>query len=351
MNDRNMNDKDIKKYSRQIMLEEIGMAGQEKLMNSTVGIVGAGGLGCPTITALAAMGVRKLVIIDRDIVDSTNLHRQTIYTEDDVGESKAHIAAEKTARRYGTETVPKAVSVNDANARDVLKGCDVVIDALDGVDVRYAVNRACLSLGIPLVSGAAVTTRGQVFTIIKGSPCYRCVFSKINVEGLETCSLDGVHPAALLLTSSVQIGEAVRIITGRKPVLADRIMRMETETHTNIKIPTSVNESCIDCGSNKQDEPVREETKVETLCSRASGGRSFVVIPADAMDIDLAKSARKMFVNSKFSSVALSSQKTVLILRDGKTEMSLVNGGACVATGFETAEDVLAMYNSIEMVT
>ena len=343
-----MREAQIQKYSRQIMLEEIGMTGQEKLINSTVGIVGAGGLGSPTITALAAMGIGKLVIIDRDVIDESNLHRQTIYTKDDVGESKADIAARRTAERYGTETVPMAVSINNANAESLLKGCDVVIDGLDGMEARHAINRACVRLNIPLVSGAAVGTSGQVFTIVRGSACYRCIFPKTIKHGFQSCSLDGVHPAVLLATSSVQIGEAVRILTGKKPVLADNLMKINADTYENFKVPIHAVDSCIDCGKNRV-EPVKVETTVQTLCSRATGGRSFAVIPAELMKINIERTARKMQLEGMYS-CTLSPQKTVIRLHEKHTDMSITSGRAAVATGFKTEEEALRMYNSVEFV-
>ena len=343
-----MQDMQMKKYSRQIMLPEIGESGQQKLLDCTVGIVGAGGLGSPSITALAAMGIGKLVIIDRDVIDKSNLHRQTIYTEKDVGESKSDVAARKTSERYGTKTVSYAVSINDTNAKSLLRECDLVIDGLDSVDARYAINRACVSLEIPLISGAAVGTTGQIFSIVKGSACYRCMFPNITNKGLQSCSLDGVHPAVLLATSSIQIAEAVRIITGKKPLLADSLMYVNIDTYENIKIPIRARKACIDCGTNRID-PKPSEISVKTLCSRASGGRSFAVVPAELMKINIERTARKMKLGGMYS-CTLSPQKTVICLHEKDMDMSITSGGTAVATGFKTKEDVLKMYNSLEFV-
>jgi len=169
-----LSSEDLDRYSRQIMLEEIGYQGQQKLRDAKVCVVGVGGLGNPITTRLVAMGVGTLRIVDRDVIELSNLHRQTMFDDSDVGEIKVEVAAKKLQKlnpNVKIEVFP--ISVNDYTAIEVIEGCDVVIDALDSVNARYSLNKACVAKKIPFVTGAAVGVSGQVFTIIpKQSACY-----------------------------------------------------------------------------------------------------------------------------------------------------------------------------------
>ncbi len=159
-----LSNKDLDRYSRQVMLEEIGYQGQIKLKNAKVCVVGVGGLGNPITTRLVAMGVGKIRIVDRDVIELSNLHRQTMFDDSDVGEIKVEVAAKKLQKLnpdVQIEALP--ISVNDYNAIEVIDGCDAVIDALDSVNARYALNKACVTKKIPFVTGAAVGVSGQSF--------------------------------------------------------------------------------------------------------------------------------------------------------------------------------------------
>ncbi len=144
--------KELDRFSRQVMLEEIGYTGQLKLKNSKVCVVGTGGLGNPIISRLTAMGIGTLRIVDRDVIELSNLHRQTMFDEDDVGQIKVEVAAKKLQKlNPDCKIEALAVSVNDYTALEVVEGCDVVIDSLDSVNARYALNKACVHFEIPLL--------------------------------------------------------------------------------------------------------------------------------------------------------------------------------------------------------
>ena len=173
-----LSEKELDRYSRQIMLEEIGYLGQLKLKQAKVCVVGVGGLGNPITARLAAMGVGRIRIVDRDVIELSNLHRQTMFNEDDVGQVKVETAAKKL-RKLNPDIIIEEmpVSVNDYTAFDVVNGCDVVIDALDSVNARYSLNKACIEKKIPFVTGAAVGVTGQSFTILPNdTACYHCLF-------------------------------------------------------------------------------------------------------------------------------------------------------------------------------
>ncbi|MEX0765004.1 MAG: ThiF family adenylyltransferase, partial [Nitrosopumilaceae archaeon] len=223
--------KDLERYSRQVMLEEIGYEGQLKLRNAKVCVVGIGGLGNPIATRLVAMGIGKLRIVDRDVIELSNLHRQTMFDESDIGQVKVEAAAKKLKKMNpDVEIEALPVSVNDYTALDIVEGCDIVIDALDSVNARYSLNKACIQKNIPFVTGAAVGVSGQAFTILpKESACYHCLFPALDEDSMPTCSIEGVHPSILSIIGGIEVAEAVKIITDKKPNLANKILHVDLE--------------------------------------------------------------------------------------------------------------------------
>ncbi|NDF27496.1 MAG: 4-methyl-5(B-hydroxyethyl)-thiazole monophosphate biosynthesis protein [Nitrosopumilaceae archaeon] len=171
-----LSSKDIDRYSRQIMLEEIGYQGQLKLRSAKICVVGVGGLGNPITTRLVAMGVGKLRIIDRDVIELSNLHRQTMFDESDVGQVKVEVAAKKLKKlNPDVEIESLPISINDYTALDAVEGCDVVIDALDSVNARYALNKACVEKNIPF-NLDFVTTR-----TFRADECSVCGTGKVEI--------------------------------------------------------------------------------------------------------------------------------------------------------------------------
>ena len=184
---------DMIRYSRQIMLEEIGYVGMEKLKNIKICVVGAGGIGNPVATQLVGMGVGKIRIVDRDIVEISNLHRQHLYGEADVGKVKVEAAVERLQKmNSGVDIEAVPISVTPFTAENIIKGCDIVIDALDSIDARYALNDACLKLGIPFIYAGALGMVGSVCTILPNeSACLRCIFPELSEDEMPTCSTEG----------------------------------------------------------------------------------------------------------------------------------------------------------------
>ena len=180
---------DLMRYSRQIMLEEIGYAGMEKIKDAKICVVGAGGIGNPVVAQLVGMGVGKIRIVDRDVVEVSNLHRQHLYDESDVGKVKVEAALERLQKMNSSvdiEAVP--ISVTQFTADSVIKDCDIVIDALDSIDARYALNDSCLKLGIPFIYAGALGMVGSVCTILPyKSACLRCIFPELSEDEMPTC--------------------------------------------------------------------------------------------------------------------------------------------------------------------
>jgi len=284
-----LSSKDLDRYSRQIMLEEIGYEGQLKLRKAKVCVVGVGGLGNPITTRLVAMGIGTIRIVDRDIIELSNLHRQTMFDEDDIGEVKVEVAAKKLQKLnpdVKIEALP--ISVNDYTALEVIENCDVVIDALDSVNARYALNKACIKKNIPFVTGAAVGVSGQAFTILpKQTACYHCMFPALDEDAMPTCSIEGVHPSILSLVGGIEVAEAVKIILGKKPSLSERILHIDLENLDFSFTRTFRAEECSVCGTGKVEETPKKEMIIEELCGRNRGKRTFSLTPTQTFDLDV----------------------------------------------------------------
>ena len=338
--------KELDKFSRQVMLEEIGYQGQIKLKNAKICVVGVGGLGNPITTRLAAMGVGTLRIVDRDVIELSNLHRQTMFDEDDVGQVKVEVAAKKLQKlNPDCKIEALAISVNDYTALEVVQGCDVIVDALDSVNARYALNKACVKFGIPFVTGAAVGVSGQVFTIIPGtSACYHCMFPALDEESMPTCSIEGVHPSILSIVGGIEVAEAVKVVMGKKPSLSDKILHVDIENLDFTFTRTFRAQECHVCGSGKKEETVKEELILEELCGRNRGKRTYSITPTSTFDLDVnmvTGIAKQMgFLIENQGELGLS-------LRTNDMSVSFMKKGSAVIVGPKDEKDAISLYNEL----
>ena len=338
--------KELDRFSRQVMLEEIGYQGQLKLKNSKVCVVGTGGLGNPITSRLAAMGVGTLRIVDRDVIELSNLHRQTMFDEDDVGQVKVEVAARKLQKlNPDCKIEALAVSVNEYTALEVVEGCDVVIDALDSVNARYALNKACVNYGIPFVTGAAVGVSGQAFTVLpKESACYFCMFPELDEDTMPTCSIEGVHPSILSLVGGIEVAEAVKIIIGKKPSLSERILHIDLENLDFNNTRTFRAEECPICGTGKLEVTQKEELILEELCGRNRGKRTYSITPTETFDLDVnsvtAVAKEKGFLVDNQGDLGLS-------LRTNELSVSFMKKGSAVVVGPKDETDAVSLYKSL----
>lgn len=210
-----MNDEQLLRYSRQILLPQFGIEGQQKLLNAHVLIIGMGGLGSPVAMYLAAAGVGKLSIADDDQVELSNLQRQLIHQTGSIGQSKVESAKAQLQKiNPGTQIHTYAQRLNHKALMQLLPDVDAVIDATDNFDSRFAINRACVESRKPLISGAAIRMEGQVsvFDMRKSdSPCYRCLYDESG-QNDETCSENGVMAPIVGIIGSIQAMEAIKLI-------------------------------------------------------------------------------------------------------------------------------------------
>jgi adenylyltransferase/sulfurtransferase len=218
------------RYHRQLVLPELGAAGQERLRDASVLVVGAGGLGSPAALYLAAAGVGRIGLADGDRVELSNLHRQILHDTADVGERKtASGRARLEALNPGVQVVEHPVRLTSENGLDILAGWDVVVDGSDNFPTRYLVNDACVLLGIPLVYGAIFRFDGQasVFAVVSG-PCYRCLFRDPPPPGLVPgCAEAGVLGALPGIVGSIQAAETIKLIAGIGAPLIGRLLLID----------------------------------------------------------------------------------------------------------------------------
>ena len=210
-----LSDAELERYARHIVLPRFGGAGQQKLKTASVAVVGAGGIGSGAIPALAAAGVGKLTIIDDDLVDRSNLQRQPIFRDDQVGGEKAMLAAEfALAINPHVEAIPRERRINAENAPELLADHDLVLDGSDNFATRLVVSDSCVALGMPLVSAAAVQFQGQV-GLFRGRPCFRCfVGDAFDSDECDNCAELGVLGALPLTVGGFAALLAIRAIAG-----------------------------------------------------------------------------------------------------------------------------------------
>lgn len=223
-----LSQREIRRYSRQIMVSEVGLEGQEKLKKARVAVVGAGGLGCPALQYLAAAGTGKLAVIENDFVDETNLQRQVLYGSADIGKLKSIIAKNRLEHLNNfTEIELFNLRLVASNALRILRDFDIVVDATDNYETRYVINDTCVMLGKPMVHGSIYKYEGQVAVFnYNNGPTYRCFNPWSGRENLRdpdpgSTGLMGVLPG---ITGTWMANEVIKIITGTGEILAGKIL-------------------------------------------------------------------------------------------------------------------------------
>jgi molybdopterin/thiamine biosynthesis adenylyltransferase/rhodanese-related sulfurtransferase len=245
-----LSDAELERYSRHLLLGEVGHAGQERLRSARVLVVGAGGLGSPAALYLAASGVGTLGIVDGDHVELSNLQRQILFGTADLAQSKA-LAAGRRLRALNPEisVVAHAVELRAANVAGILNQYDLVVDGTDRLGSRYLVNDACVILGKPLVSAAIHRFEGQAMTYVPGrGPCYRCLFPDATAAGVASCAEAGVLGVLPGVLGVIQATEAIKLILGRGELLLGRVLTYDALEMRFQEFPFARRTDCAVCG-------------------------------------------------------------------------------------------------------
>jgi adenylyltransferase/sulfurtransferase len=265
-----LTDSEIRRYSRQLSLTEVGIEGQRRLKDASVLLIGVGGLGSPAALYLAAAGVGRLGLVDHDAVDLTNLHRQLLHDTPSVGRPKLESArARIEALNPEVEVVAYETRFESSNALDILHGWDLVVDGSDNFPTRYLVNDACLLAGVPFVYGAVLRFEGQASVFgVRGEPCYRCLFPEPPPPGLvPNCAEAGVLGVLPGLVGSIQGTEAIKLILEEGDTLAGRLLLIDALRMEFRELSIRRDPTCPVCG----DEPsVTELIDYELFCGEAA---------------------------------------------------------------------------------
>lgn len=245
------NEEELERYSRHILLQDVGVEGQEKIRNGKVLIVGAGGLGAPVALYLAAAGVGTIGIVDGDVVDLSNLQRQIIHFTSDVGRPKVESAKDKIEKinpHVKVHTYQEFLASD--NALEIVKDYDFVVDGTDNFPVKFLINDACVMAGKPFSHGGILRFEGQTFTHLPGTACYRCMFNSPPPAGaVPTCSQAGVLGAIAGMLGTIQAAEVLKYLTGVGELLTNKLLTFNAKTMDFRKINTHRHDGCPICGS------------------------------------------------------------------------------------------------------
>lgn len=246
-----LSDQQLLRYNRQILLHDFDVAGQERLLQATVLVVGLGGLGCPAALYLAASGVGRLLLADGDRVELGNLQRQIAHGNADIGTNKADsVAAAIGALNPGVELEVIPQQLTEEALPALMSRVDLVVDATDNYPVRFALNRACIAAAVPLVSAAAVRSEGQitVFDPTRGGPCYRCLYPQTGEDTALSCSESGVLAPVVGILGSMQALEALKVLAGFGEPLLGKLLLLDLRNMDIRKLSLPVRPDCPDCG-------------------------------------------------------------------------------------------------------
>jgi adenylyltransferase/sulfurtransferase len=269
----------LSRYSRQIILEEMGVTGQRRLLDSKVLVVGAGGLGSPVSLYLAAAGIGTLGIVDGDRVDLSNLHRQIIHYTQDIGRPKTETAQRTLgAVNPDVNVVPYQTVLTSENAMDIIAGYDLVVNGSDNFPTRYLVNDACVLLGRPLIDASILKWEGQATVFLPGHGCYRCLFPTPPPPGsVPSCAEGGIVGAVAGFMGTLQATEAVKILLGAGETLANRLLLFDALQGDVRTLRWSRNPACPACGDHPT---ITHLIDYEQFCGLPGRGHT----PADVED-------------------------------------------------------------------
>jgi len=326
-------------YSRQVILKELGTKGQRELAKSKVAIVGLGGLGTASSLYLALAGVGYLRLIDQDTVELQNLHRQILYSIDDLHYPKAEVAArrlEKFNPFLKAEPIPENLHIN--NAEKLLGGMDCVVDGLDNMQTRYLVNKTCAKLKTPYVFGAAIGIEGNLSVFAPPeTPCLECILPNIQDSDLLTCNVRGVLGATPGIIGTMQAMETIKVLTGMGSTLKGKLMICDFNDMYFTAIDIAKRENCPVCQGTAVLPQVKE--KLVWLCGRNTAN----INPEKLLKLNLDKVYES--IKNQFK-VRVKSQLAIIFDYEG-LEVSLFNGGRMLIKNVANEESALKAYREI----
>lgn len=334
-------------FSRQIVLEGFGEKGQLKIKQAKVLVVGMGGLGSYSSLLLTTLGIGYLRIVDRDLIEPTNLHRTPIYTENDLDYAKVEVAAKKLKELNPSMIIDThACHINETNIEDLLDGIDLVIDGLDNFETRRIINRYCVKHGIPFLFCGVSARSGNltVFNMFKDSPCLSCLYHEINDNDLQSCDITGIHPALLPIATGIQVYEAVNILLNQKTTLDKSLLFIDLYSLNFDKIPIRKNPDCLICGKSPSLKEIsyKSEYRPLDLC----GGNSVMIVPQTSSPIDIELMRSRL--EDKVKIIKIGTHALTLSLHSNDILVTIFSGGNALIRGISTKEEALRIWKKIQ---
>lgn len=324
------------RYSRQVILPQMGSTGQSKLSESRVAIIGCGALGSVVANTLARAGVGHIVIIDRDFVELNNLQRQVLFVEADVGRPKAIAASEKLEQINSTIVVePVVKDVNHTNVESLIQDVDFVLDGTDNFHTRLVINDACVKHGIPWIYAAAIGTSGLVMPILPDGPCLRCLFPSPPPAGaLPTCDTAGVLSTAPLVVAGWESTEAIKLLLGK--IQEPRLVMIDVWDQTFSILEVEKAEDCVCCGRKIFEFLTAEKEEIITsLCGR----NAVQITPATPGRISLQALASKLAPLGE-----VEQNEYILVFRTQGKEISVFADGRAIIKGTDDTKLARSLY-------
>jgi adenylyltransferase/sulfurtransferase len=340
-----LSNEELLRYARQIVLPEFGKEGQEKIKQAKILVIGLGGLGTFSSLLLAETGIGYLRIVDRDLVEKSNLHRTPLYSESDLDRAKVEVAADRLKQLNPSITIDTHATHLGANNIDsLIDDIDLVIDALDNFETRRIVNEACNRKRIPVLFCGVSARSGNisVFNLKKSSPCLSCLYHEIDDEELESCDITGIHPALLPVVTGIQIHEALQIILKKTSSLDGILLFIDLNNMSFDKIPIYKNESCSICSK-----PVKyvvtsfdDDYRPLKIC----GNNNYMLIPNKSVDFDIVKVKQQLENHYEIKKMGTHS---VTLLLPPKDFLTIFKGGNVLIRGRETIEQAMEVWDEI----
>ncbi len=324
-----------------LALPNIDEQAMQSIIDTHVTVVGAGGLGSPILRLLTAIGFGTIRVIDHDIVDLSNLQRQTIYTTADIGTPKAETAVSNLAPMNPDVVFePYSVTIREDNARDLLRGTGIILDGLDSIRARRAVNKASQELRIPYVYAGAIQYYANISTFVPGETgCLQCLLGDTEDSPEMTCENVGVTPTILSLAASIEVQEAIMISTQKEPSLANHLLHMDVNQLSFDRFAIHRNEDCPVCSKVLSDESTEDDDfLVSILCTG-----SFSISPPTRRKIDFHAVAGKLPADYK----SVVTEAFLKVIEDDGITITLMPKGNAVVEGVTNAKEALHEYKQL----
>ena len=327
-------------YKRQIVLRELGPEGQRKLKDSKVAVIGLGGLGSAATLYLALAGVGYLRLVDQDTVELNNLHRQVLYSLEDLRLPKVEAAARRIKQiNPEVEVEPIPENVRQSNVEEILADVDCVVDGLDNMRTRYVVNKACVENRIPYVYAAAIGIEGYISVFNPPeTPCLACVFPNLDDRYLPTCETRGVLGATTGIIGTMEAMEAIKILAGIGKPLKNKLLICDFNDMYLTKIDIFKNPKCPICGETKEKVEVRAERMV-WLC----GQNTVNVNPRKPLALTINEMYNRLREHFKI----LLKSSLVVVLKHEDAEVSIFKGGRMLIKNVRSEEEALKVYEAV----